>query len=134
MKYIPIDKLKILKPPVIFLFICVPLVFQTCCINEPFENLEYEIPLQTNDNWKTASLESVGLDEVPLLNLLDDLNGVENHNLHSLLTIKNGKLVFEEYFPGEKFELAQFIGKMGFDMYDRHNLCSATKTETQFNY
>jgi CubicO group peptidase (beta-lactamase class C family) len=130
MKYIPIDKLKILKPPVIFLFICVPLVFQTCCINEPFENLEYEIPLQTNDNWKTASLESVGLDEVPLLNLLDDLNGVENHNLHSLLTIKNGKLVFEEYFPGEKFELAQFIGKMGFDMYDRHNLCSATKSIT----
>jgi CubicO group peptidase (beta-lactamase class C family) len=130
MKYFPINTSKILKPLVIFLFICIPLVFQTCCINEPFENSEYEIPLQTNDSWKTASLESVGLDEVPLLNLLDDLNAIENHNLHSLLIIKDGKLVFEEYFPGEKFELALYTGETGFDMNDRHTLASATKSIT----
>ena len=37
-------------------------------------------------------------------------------------------MVFEEYFEGEKFNLAQYTGEMGFDRNDTHNLCSATKS------
>ncbi|MCD4731959.1 MAG: beta-lactamase family protein [Bacteroidales bacterium] len=93
-------------------------------------NYQYEIPEQTDDGWETASLASVGMNETPLLNLLDELNEIDEHNIHSLIIIKNGKLVFEEYFPGDKFNLAQYTGETGFDRDDTHNLCSATKSFT----
>jgi CubicO group peptidase (beta-lactamase class C family) len=44
--------------------------------------------------------------------------------------IKDGKLVFEEYFPGDKFNLAEYTGDQGFDRDDTHNLCSVTKSFT----
>jgi len=108
-----------------------------CCIfscnknaTNPSEKSQYEVPLQTNDGWETASLASVGMDETPLLRLLDKLNEIGEHRIHSLLIVKDGKLVFEEYFPGDKFNLAQPIGETGFDMNDTHNLCSVTKSFT----
>jgi CubicO group peptidase (beta-lactamase class C family) len=98
--------------------------------NSPLFESQYEIPQQTDDGWETASLVSVGMNETPLLNLLDQLKKTEDHKIHSLLIIKDGKLVFEEYFPGEKFNLAQYTGETGFDREDTHNLCSATKSFT----
>jgi len=97
---------------------------------DPSEKSQYEVPLQTDDGWETASLASVGMDETPLLKLLDKLNEIGEHRIHSLLIVKDGKLVFEEYFPGDKFNLAQPTGETGFDMNDTHNLCSVTKSFT----
>jgi len=93
-------------------------------------NGHYEIPELTDDGWETASLASVGMNEIPLLNLLDELNETNDHNIHSLIIIKSGKLVFEEYFLGDKFNLARYTGETGFDRDDTHNLCSATKSFT----
>ncbi len=90
----------------------------------------YRVPVQTDDGWETASLTSVGINEQPLLNLLYRLSLTEEHLMHSLLIVKDGKLVFEQYFPGEKFNLAQYTGETGFDLNDTHNLCSATKSFT----
>jgi CubicO group peptidase (beta-lactamase class C family) len=97
---------------------------------DPSENSHYEVPVQIDDGWETASLSSVGMDERPLLRLLEKLNELEDHRIHSLLIVKNGKLVFEEYFQGDKFNLAQYTGETGFDINDTHNLCSATKSFT----
>lgn len=110
-------------------------IFLSCaqsCVTDktPIGSSQYEIPQQTDDGWETASLASVNMDENPLLNLLNKLNTFDDHRIHSLVIIKNGKLVFEEYFPGEKFNLAQFTGENGFDMHDTHNLASATKSFT----
>ncbi len=91
---------------------------------------QYRVPVQTADGWETASLSSTGMNEQPLFNLMYRLNRSDDHRMHSLLIIKDGKLVFEEYFPGEKFNLAQYTGETGFDMHDTHNLCSATKSFT----
>ena len=91
---------------------------------------QYRIPIQTTDGWETASLSRVGMNEQPLFNLMYRLKSSDDYRMHSLLIIKDGKLVFEEYFPGEKFNLAQYTGETGFDMDDTHNLCSATKSFT----
>jgi CubicO group peptidase (beta-lactamase class C family) len=91
---------------------------------------QYEVPEQTDDGWETASLASVGMDKSPLLNLMNRLNDIGEHRIHSLVIIKDGKLVFEEYFPGDKFNLARYTGETGFDRNDTHNLCSATKSFT----
>lgn len=97
---------------------------------EPDTSTHYEVPLQTNDGWETASLSSVQMDVIPLIKLLNDLNKIEDHRIHSLLIVKDGKIVFEEYFAGNKFNLAQFTGETGFDIDDTHNLCSVTKSFT----
>ena len=106
---------------------------QLACQKKPTESSDlpsYENPEQTGDGWETASLSSVGMDDAPLLELLDDLERIQEANIHSLVIIKDGKLVFEEYFEGDKFNLAQWTGEVGFDRDDTHNLCSATKSFT----
>jgi CubicO group peptidase (beta-lactamase class C family) len=99
-------------------------------VTEPAGTYQYSIPQQLNDGWETASLQSVGMNPNYLINLMNRLSDIGEHRLHSLLIIKNDKLVFEEYFPGDKFNLAQYTGEKGFDWYDTHNLCSATKSFT----
>jgi CubicO group peptidase (beta-lactamase class C family) len=96
----------------------------------PSGNYQYKVPLATDDGWETASLASVGMDFTLLENLLNSLNNISEHRIHSLVIVKNGKLVFEEYFQGDKFNLARFIGETGFDRNDLHNLCSVTKSFT----
>jgi len=97
--------------------------------NEPSNNNNaYPIPEQIDDGWETASIPSVGLNEYKLLEMLGYLQGNPGHKIHSIIIVKNNKLVFEEYYEGQKFNLAQYTGEMGFDRDDTHNLCSATKS------
>jgi CubicO group peptidase (beta-lactamase class C family) len=91
---------------------------------------EYRIPEQTGDGWETASLRDVGLREDLLVRMMKDVLALPNHDIHSILVVRNGKLVFEEYFPGEKFSLAAYTGAYGFDREDTHNLASVTKSIT----
>ena len=88
----------------------------------------YVVPGQTGDGWETASLSAVGMDYTYLERLMNSLNYIKDHNIHSLLVVKDGKLVFEEYFEGQKFCLAEYTGELGFDRDDTHTLCSATKS------
>ncbi|KAA3656765.1 MAG: class C beta-lactamase-related serine hydrolase [Calditrichaeota bacterium] len=97
---------------------------------DPGPVYNFTIPEETGDGWTVASLTEVGIDEGPLTNLMTRLDETNEHNIHSLLIIKNGKLVFEKYFTGDKFNLAQYTGETGFDRSDTHNLCSATKSFT----
>ena len=97
--------------------------------NDPSDNNNvYPIPEQIDDGWETASLPSVGLNEIKLLQMLGYLQGYPDHKIHCITIVKNNKLVFEEYFPGDKFNLGQYTGETGFNREDTHNLCSATKS------
>jgi CubicO group peptidase (beta-lactamase class C family) len=91
---------------------------------------EYVIPEQTGDGWEIASLAEVGLREEPLIQLMNDLHELATRNVHSLVVVRDAKLVFEEYFLGPKFNLAQYTGAFGFDRDDTHNLASVTKSIT----
>jgi CubicO group peptidase (beta-lactamase class C family) len=116
-----------------FLAACIYSILISCADNrvtEPVGGYQYSVPEQNDDGWKTASLLSVGMTENHLVSLMNRLDKIGEHRLHSLLIVKNDKLVFEEYFPGDKFNLAQYTGETGFDMNDTHNLCSATKSFT----
>jgi len=99
-------------------------------VTDPTTGYQYEVPLQTGDGWETAAPASVGMDETLLVSLMNLLSKIDDHNLHSILIIRDGKLIFEEYFRGKMFNLAQETGLWGFDMNDKHNLCSATKSFT----
>ena len=60
----------------------------------------YKIPVTTNDGWKTSSLINEGIDSKYLDRLMVDIFGGAYKDIHSIVVVKNGNLVFEEYFSG----------------------------------
>lgn len=88
---------------------------------------EYKVPIQTDDGWEVASLAETGMDLVPISDFMNEfLNHVE-HQVHGILIVKNGLLVFEEYFPGYAFYQGPLTD---FNRETSHNLASVTKSFT----
>lgn len=56
-----------------------------------------EQPEQINDGWTTATVEDVGLDGRRMAGLVDEVRLSGHGGLHSVLVVKDGKLVLEEY-------------------------------------
>jgi len=71
-------------------FFIILLLFLSCSKNEK--------PL--NKDWKTSSLESVGLNSSVINQMLQKVQNHTYKNIHSILIVKNGKLVLEKYFNG----------------------------------
>jgi CubicO group peptidase (beta-lactamase class C family) len=90
----------------------------------------YRVPERTDDGWETESAASVGLDEGLLERLMTDLHDIGDHEVHSILVVRHGRLVFEKYFPGLQFVLAQYTGESGFTREDTHSMASVTKSVT----
>jgi CubicO group peptidase (beta-lactamase class C family) len=91
----------------------------------------YERPVRTGDGWDTASLEQVGMAARPLLDLLGLIASTDDHLIHGLVIAKNGKLVFEEYWPGVDLEPGTLepVPK-GFDRETLHYVASVSKSLT----
>jgi len=119
--------------PIIFFIV---LVYFNCTKNttEP-ENVSYTytIPPQVNDGWDTGSLSSVEMDKSLFENLVVKINVGIYGEVHSVLVIKENKLVFEKYWSGHDFNYSgqNYHGKfVDFDMNTRHNTHSTTKSFT----
>jgi CubicO group peptidase (beta-lactamase class C family) len=95
---------------------------------------EYPVPPQTNDGWETASLEDVGMEPDSLLALLDLISNTEDHLIHSILIVKDEKLVFEQYWDGIDlfFDESTPMGEVtrNFDRDALHYMASVSKSFT----
>ena len=123
-------------------FYCVLLIlycFQSGCddkVNQPDEDdnkYVYTIPEETGDDWKTTSLSSVGMSTEKIESLVNSIINKVYQEVHSVVIVKNDKLVFEEYFPGHDFgyNSPNYLGNyINFDRNTRHNTHSATKSFT----
>lgn len=92
---------------------------------------QYIVPLSADDGWETASLSEVGLNEELIVNLAEYINAGLFDHIHSVLIIKDDKLVFEEYWTGNDFGYLRpdYLGtSIEFDMNTRQNTHSATKS------
>lgn len=96
----------------------------------PGDHAGIAVPELTGDGWQVASPAAVGMDEDRLVELQERLEGTPNHRIHGLLVVRHGLLVFEQYYPGPKFNLGRYTGETGYDRDDLHVLCSATKSVT----
>lgn len=76
----------------------------------------YVQPRLLDDNWKTNDLKSQPIDSARIYQLFNQLRDGE-HKIHSVLLVKNGQLIIEEYF-GE------------YEVNTQHDLRSATKSIT----
>ncbi len=93
----------------------------------------FSVPEQTNDDWQTASLAEVGIDERTIEQAIDRVRDNTYQNIHSILIVKDDKLVFEEYFSGYAWDYNddQFRGELtDFGIDTIHNLASVTKSFT----
>jgi len=69
----------------------------------------YQVPEKTDDGWATAALDEVDVDSEKINDLIRGILKRKFKNIDSVLLVKNGKLILEEYFgkygPGTLHEL-----------------------------
>src|SRR6266576_2348456 len=63
---------------------------------------DYAVPEKTKDGWETAGLTDVKLDAGLIKDLFDRISDDTYKNISSVVIVKNGKLVIEEYFPRQE--------------------------------
>jgi len=99
----------------------------SCSATQTKPDYIYKVPQVTDDGWQTSHISAVNMDGEKVADLIREiLAKPEHYNIHSVLIIKNGKLVLEEYFPGKDHEK----GYRDFSPDDIHGLMSVTKSFT----
>ncbi len=123
--------------PKIFILIILPLLLtvSSCGKEDPVEAVPsgevYSKPEQTGDGWETASLNDVGMDENTVLGAVNRIQNGYYLEIHSIVIVKENKLVFERYFPGHDFNYRGENFHGDFINYNRdkvNNTHSATKS------
>lgn len=84
-------------------------------------------PSSIDDGWETASPDSVGMDDAQLCGIAARLEQRATA-VHSIVVIRHGKLVFEQYFPGYDQPWGQSDGQYEFTARTRHDMRSASKS------
>lgn len=83
----------------------------------PEREYVYQAPEDIDDGWKTASLSQEGIDPDKINEMMHEVLTKNSRNIHSILLIRNGRLVFEEYF-------------YGYNRNNKHFLASVSKSVT----
>ncbi|MGD8534878.1 MAG: serine hydrolase [Candidatus Aminicenantes bacterium] len=71
--------------------------FITSCKGNNDFDYEYQRPELLNDGWQVSTLENEGIDEDGIRDLMNLIHS-DYDFMYSLLIVRNGKLVLEEYF------------------------------------
>lgn len=93
----------------------------------------YEIPPKTGDGWEVCSSNETGLDSVRLMEAVDYLESRYVHQIHSIIIVKNDRLVFEKYFEGYQYSNDPPGSNGDYILFDRetdHYLASVSKSVT----
>jgi len=87
-------------------------------------------PAAAVDNWPIATAASVGLSGATLCSMAKWLGDWKEGNVHSVLVVRHGKLIFEKYFTGIDEHLGNPVGEVTFGPEVRHDARSMTKSVT----
>ncbi len=107
--------------------ISILLIFIFSCKSNNKDN--FPAPEKLNDSIEVSTLENEGIDTVFISNLIDSIEKGIYPNIHSLLILRNNKLVFERYFSGEDAIAGK--GKVGLRHHQVdsvHDIRSITKS------
>ncbi len=64
---------------------------------------EYRVPVKLNDGWEVASLKEVGINPGKIEQITQEIRNDDKFDgIHSMLIVKDGKLVHEAYFWGHQ--------------------------------
>jgi CubicO group peptidase (beta-lactamase class C family) len=85
----------------------------------------YQVPDSLDDGWKCADLVTVGVDSEKIVQFIERIANGKHGDMHSILIVKDGKLVLEEYFATQGKRYGPFIKKIFREK--PHHLASTTK-------
>jgi len=86
-------------------------------------------PRVVDDAWPIDKPENVGLDGARLCGIAARLKGT-NANVHSVVVVRHGKLVFEQYLSGHDNPWGAPEGQYEFDATTKHDMRSVSKSVT----
>jgi CubicO group peptidase (beta-lactamase class C family) len=86
----------------------------------------YEIPGQLDDGWDCSDLADVGIDKEKISQFLNRIAAGKHNDIHSIVIVKDGKLVLEEYFATKGKRFGSFINQVFRNK--PHHLASTTKS------
>jgi len=103
------------------------------CRNDSSSQYLCQAPEDIDDGLDVGTLDEVDMDSALLSEAVDRIQAGKYGEVHSLLIYKDGKLVFEEYFPGHtyKWDGPGFHGDwVEWDENQVHNIHSVGKSMT----
>ena len=86
------------------------------------------MPSAGEDHWPVAAPESVGLASSTLCPMVKWLDDWKPSNIHAVLVVRHGTLVFEHYFSGADEHWGRSVGEVAFGPEIKHDERSATKS------
>jgi CubicO group peptidase (beta-lactamase class C family) len=81
------------------------------------------------DGWALDTPEHVGLDITRLCGIAERLKG-SDANVHAMVIVRHGKLVFEQYYPGDDYPWGHPDRRYEFDAATKHDMRSVSKSVT----
>ena len=103
-----------------------------CQANSKFE-YSYQQPNKLDDGFDVASLESLNIDESLIEEAVQEIHRGRYGEVHSMLIYKNDRLVFEEYFPGHKYQWDgenHYGSWVTWNSFMKHSVFSVSKSIT----
>ncbi len=85
-------------------------------------------PATLSDGWEVTTPDAVGLDPATLCGIRPHFQAQTSTNIHSVLVVRHGKLVYEQYFTGLDEHLGRPSGTVTFNAETKHDLRSITKS------
>jgi CubicO group peptidase (beta-lactamase class C family) len=85
-------------------------------------------PAALADGWEVAAPGAAGLDPAVLCGIGARFQAWTEANVHSVVVVRHGKLVYERYFSGPDERLGRPLGTVTFDATTKHDLRSITKS------
>jgi CubicO group peptidase (beta-lactamase class C family) len=86
------------------------------------------VRLETDGEWPTASPEEAGLDPAILCSLNEVLDKSPEMNVHAVLVVRGGKLVYETYRAGEDQNWGTDLGVTSHTPQTEHDVRSISKS------
>lgn len=86
-------------------------------------------PTALADGWTLDTPEHVGLDITRLCGIAERLKG-SDANVHAMVIVRHGKLVFEQYYPGDDYPWGHPDRRYEFDAATKHDMRSVSKSVT----
>lgn len=80
-------------------------------------NYQYNVPIASDKDWEVSSLKKEGVDPKKISEMMQNILDGNIRDIHSVLIVKNGKLVLEEYF-------------YGYAQHKNHSMMSVSKSIT----
>jgi CubicO group peptidase (beta-lactamase class C family) len=86
------------------------------------------VPLEADGEWLTGSPEEAGLNAALLCSLNEALERSPEMNVHAVVVVRDGKLVYETYRAGEDQRWGRKIGQTSYTPQMQHDVRSISKS------